>query len=325
MKRLGAYIGRCDAALRHDECRCDGKTCDQGLNAVTDLDASDKGAFLGIILKRKQRTLGETYGSLAGLDDPLLFLYAAVDLGIERLVAFQDLVGVKLDCFHAFQRQKLLKLCRSLLGMASYDDHAAVSCVGLDHIRALKQWLIGYAAHSLDKACCGTELKYLSLLVCQIEGNREYLQVNIVDRVDADLIESLYFDDLGNDLVQCRGYGITFTGCGKFLSRLAKIIQGDTDNVSCFVLAAGLFFYILRNGGMRITEGLVLCKLGIRCGYQFIALLDVMDVADRKASALLEEGAHDLAVDHIAVCFHAFFQKPGLQREMSAHGRVAAA
>ena len=76
---------------------------------------------------------------------------------------------------------------------------------------------------------------------------------------------------------------------------------------------------------MGVAEGLVARELRFRCGHELAALLHVMDAADGETAALLEERAHDFAVDGEAIGFHSFAQQLRFKWVMAAQRGVAAA
>ena len=193
--------------------------------------------------------------------------------------------------------------------MAADHDHAAEPGFLDDHVAAREQRAVRNAAHDLDKPRRRPEHKTLALSHRAIEGDTEHLEITVIHRVEADLAEARYCHELRLDAVD---------------RHAAQAVERDAGHVRGTVRAVGLFFDVFGDRRFCVTEGLVLRKLGLRRRHQFVALLDVVDVSDGEAPALLEKRGEDLAVHGETACLHPFAQQPRLQRIVAAERGIAA-
>ena len=76
-----------------------------------------------------------------------------------------------------------------------------------------------------------------------------------------------------------------------------QIIERDADNIRRTERPLCLFLNVFLHVGRRIAERLIPCELRIPCRCQLRPLLYVVDIADGKASAFLEERHKHLTVD----------------------------
>ena len=79
-----------------------------------------------------------------------------------------------------------------------------------------------------------------------------------------------------------------------------NVLKTYARYISGLVLSVCFLFNIFGKSGGFVTERRIFCELCFISRYKFIAILNVMDVADCEASSLFEEGAENLAVYFLA-------------------------
>ena len=217
---------------------------------------------------------------------------------------------IEFDEFHCIELTQLFELLCCFLDMRANNDEPAIRVARHNELITPKQRFVRNAADDLCPCRCCTKEKVLSLLHRTYHSNRKHFYIHIIYGVHDDLAKICHCHELLYDHVHTHS---------------TQVIERDADNIGRTECALRLFLDVLLHIGRRITKGLIPCKLRIPCRCQLRPLLYVVDIADGKAPALLEERHKHLAVNAFARLLKGMGERRRLKRIVPAQGRVAAA
>ena len=195
--------------------------------------------------------------------------------------------------------------------MRTYNDDSAVVALEGNHVLAREKRDVCYAAHYLDDCRRCPEHEDFSLAHCTEQSDAEHLDIDIVHSVHDYLVEALDGHELGFYLVE---------------SHCVNVVEAYARNAVSLELSAGFLLNVAGHCRGSVAERLIFRELCLVCGHKFIAVLHVMNVVDGEASALLEERAQNLAVNHFArVLLVVLAEYPCFERVMASERRIASA